>query len=101
MRSKAASVVVGSKLYFFGGLGAGHVGAMWSFDLSTRKWNCVCNRSMGKTPPGRSGHTMVADDEGRLWLFGGQAGTMKGVDLKKTAATSLRVSGSSARLLCA
>ncbi len=42
-------------------------------------------------PPGRCGHTLTPDPDGKLWLFGGTSGGKEKVDLKKEANASLRI----------
>jgi len=89
MRSKMCAAMSGSKMYVFGGLGAGPVGELWAFDLALSRWSPV--RTAGANPPGRCGHSMTTDAEGRLWLFGGQAGMKEKGDFKKDGAAALRV----------
>jgi len=89
MRSKMCAAMSGSKMYVFGGLGAGPVGELWAFDLALSRWSPV--RTAGANPPSRCGHSMTTDAEGRLWLFGGQAGTKEKGDFKKDGAAALRV----------
>lgn len=89
MRSKMAAAMSGSKLYVFGGLGAGPVSEMWVFDMKAMRWNPI--RPEGATPPARCGHSFATDNEGRIWLFGGQAGSKEKVDIKKEGVSSMRV----------
>jgi len=89
MRSKMATAMSGSRLYVFGGLGAGPVNEMWVFDLKAMRWSPI--RPEGPSPPGRCGHSFTTDAEGHIWLFGGQAGSKEKVDIKKEGASSMRV----------
>lgn len=85
--------ISGSKIYVFGGLGAGPVGEMWAFDLKASRWAPVRpHASHGHAPPaGRCGHTLTTDGEGRLWMFGGQAGKKEEGDFKKDGANAMKV----------
>lgn len=102
-------------MFVFGGLGAGPVNDMWCFDLTSMRWVSLASISgrrdcqkkrlppfnppssqgpvhvSGPVPSNRSGHTFTTDPEGKIWLFGGQAGAKDKVDLRKEAATSLRI----------
>lgn len=82
--------VVGSRMYVFGGLGAGSVDEMWAFDLASMRWSPV-RPSGTQCPPPRCSHTLTADSDGRIWCFGGQSGQNEKVDLRKDSATALRV----------
>lgn len=81
--------MVGSKLYMFGGLGAGPVSETWMFDLAAMRW--IPLRDTVLVPPARCGHTMTTDPDGKIWLYGGQSGSKGPVDLKKDSTNSLRV----------
>lgn len=77
MRSKSASVLCESKLFVFGGLGAGPTGELWCFDLATSRWS-----TLASGPQARSGHSLMCDEEAKkIWLFGGQ-GLGKKTDVK-------------------
>jgi hypothetical protein len=84
-----ACALVGTRLYVFGGLGAGPVDETWMFDLAAMRWTPL--RNTVAVPPARCAHTLTADPDGNIWLYGGQAGSKGPVDLKKDSATSLRV----------
>lgn len=88
--TRILSQLVGSELYVFGGLGAGSVGEFWKFDIQTLQWERLMN-GVGVTPEGRHGHTLTRDPDDNLWLFGGQAGSVRGTDLKKESSAALRV----------
>lgn len=84
-----ACAMVGTRMYVFGGLGAGPVDETWMFDLAAMRWTPL--RDTVAVPPARCAHTLTADPDGNIWLYGGQAGSKGPVDLKKDSATSLRV----------
>ena len=68
-RSGAASVMVGSKLYIFGGYGgSGRLDDFHVFDLEEKCWTCI--ESRGEAPGARENNGLV-EWNGCLYLFGG------------------------------
>lgn len=72
-RSGAASVMVGNRLYIFGGYGgSGRLDDFFVFDLDDRTWTQIENR--GDAPGARENNGLV-EWNGCLYLFGGYNGT--------------------------
>eukprot|EP00611_Tribonema_gayanum_P007104 TRINITY_DN16471_c0_g1_i1.p1 TRINITY_DN16471_c0_g1~~TRINITY_DN16471_c0_g1_i1.p1 ORF type:complete len:513 (-),score=180.22 TRINITY_DN16471_c0_g1_i1:25-1563(-) len=72
-RSGAASVVVGSKMYMFGGYGgSGRLDDFFEFDFDTRVWRRVEYSGPG---PGVRENNGVVEYGGKLYLFGGYNGS--------------------------
>eukprot|EP00903_Cladosiphon_okamuranus_P012455 g11664.t1 len=72
-RSGAASVVVGNKLFMFGGYGgSGRLDDFWEFDFETRVWKEV--HCQGPSPGVRENNGVV-EYKGSLYLFGGYNGS--------------------------
>ena len=70
MRTHAASCVLGSKVYVFGGLGAGASNQLWALDTLLHRWERLL--PPGPTPPARSAATLAGDDDAHaVYLFGG------------------------------
>ena len=93
MRSKMASAQVGTKIYVFGGLGAGPVNELWYFDLQAMRWTPIrsSQEEAHHTPAGRCGHTLTAGPGGKLlWLYGGQQGS-SGKNMAKVGASTATV----------
>eukprot|EP00590_Aulacoseira_subarctica_P011142 CAMPEP_0172432294 /NCGR_PEP_ID=MMETSP1064-20121228/62499_1 /TAXON_ID=202472 /ORGANISM="Aulacoseira subarctica , Strain CCAP 1002/5" /LENGTH=715 /DNA_ID=CAMNT_0013179493 /DNA_START=1 /DNA_END=2145 /DNA_ORIENTATION=+ len=75
-RSGAASVVIRSKLYVFGGYGGGtgRLDDFYSYDFSTSSWEEV-SLSTDIKPGCRENNGVVLADENKIYLFGGYNGT--------------------------
>lgn len=72
MRSQSATTVMGSKLYVFGGLGAGASNNLWALDSVMHRWQRLLPPKGAPRPPARSGSAMCGDEEqGKLYLLGG------------------------------
>lgn len=75
-RSGAASVVVGDKLFIFGGFGGGtgRLDDFWSYDFATSTWSEV--PVLSRIKPGcRENNGVVISDSSRfIYLFGGYNG---------------------------
>ena len=70
MRTHAASCVLGSKVYVFGGLGAGASNQLWALDTILHRWERLL--PPGPKPPARSAATLAGDDDAHaVYLFGG------------------------------
>ena len=81
MRTHAASCVLGSKVYVFGGLGAGASNQLWALDTILHRWERLL--PPGPKPPARSAATLAGDDDAHaVYLFGG-LGRVKRDYLKK------------------
>mmetsp|Transcript_17340 Transcript_17340/g.42132 ORF Transcript_17340/g.42132 Transcript_17340/m.42132 type:complete len:702 (-) Transcript_17340:1825-3930(-) len=84
-RSGAASVVLNSKLYLYGGYGGGtgRLDDFWMFDLKEKRWNEVDVVSDEK-PGCRENNGVVISDSNRSFImFGGYNGTIWLNDLWK------------------
>ncbi|CAM9508868.1 unnamed protein product, partial [Phaeothamnion confervicola] len=72
-RSGSASVVVGNKLYMFGGYGGnGRLDDFYEFDFVTRLWRKISH--IGGSPGVRENNGVV-EYNGKLYLFGGYNGS--------------------------
>ena len=73
MRQSCASVRVGSKLYLFGGVGAGksRFNSLYVLDLEIFKWRRI-DDCLGPVPKPRSRHSLNTDGEKKIWLYGGE-----------------------------
>jgi len=75
-RSGAASVIVGNKLYMFGGYGGetgGRLDDFYSYSFDTNTWEEVEVQSEDK-PGCRENNGVVIGDSSRVYLFGGYNG---------------------------
>jgi N-acetylneuraminic acid mutarotase len=91
-RSLGATASWGGKIYVFGGLGRGEIGAqgllndLWEFDSEVNEWTWMSGGkginaagqygtqgtgAVGNVPGGRSGAALWVDGTGRVWMFGG------------------------------
>jgi len=68
-RSGAASVVVGDRMYMFGGYGgSGRLDDFYSYDFEARQWSQV---HYNGPSPGVRENNGVVEYQGNLYLFGG------------------------------
>ena len=80
MRSQSATTVLGSKVYMFGGLGAGASNNLWALDAVMHRWQRLLAPRGTPRPPARSGASMCGDDEhSKLYLVGGLGHVTRGV----------------------
>ena len=59
--------IANQKLFLFGGLNAKYNNDMWSYSLTSRKWQCI---KVSESPVPRYGHTTVVIDD-YLIIYGG------------------------------
>lgn len=73
MRVDCSSVVIGRKLFIFGGVGGkGRFNDVAFYNVDTEEWFPV--KTFGRHPPKCSGHTVFAVNDNKVWLFGGEGG---------------------------
>lgn len=72
-RSGAASVVVGDKMYVFGGYGGdGRLDDFWEYTFEGRSWRQI---EYNSSSPGVRENNGVVEHDGKLYLFGGYNGS--------------------------
>jgi N-acetylneuraminic acid mutarotase len=73
-------VLMGDKLYVFGGVGSSYTRDLHSFDLTTQAWTSLTATVTGSAPPVRAYHTAVVL-RGEMYVFGGRTSSNSMSDL--------------------